>query len=222
MTDNHLTHLYFLLDRSGSMQSIKDDTQGGFDAFVAEQRELDGRCLVTLAQFDDRYDVVYADRPIADVPPLDLAPRGSTALLDALGRLIVTAGEQLAALPEERRPGSVVVGVMTDGYENASHDWTYPRIKELIEQQTRDYGWQFMYLGADQDAIEEGARMGFAQADSLTYARGRSRSAMAAASGKTSRYRQAVQAGAAPVAAAHASAFTDAERADAAGEQAQR
>jgi hypothetical protein len=215
MTDKTLTHIYFLLDRSGSMESIRTETQAGFDDFIKEQRGAAGRCRVTLAQFDDEYDVVYADRDIADVPALDLQPRGTTALLDSLGRLIVTAGEGLAALPEDQRPGSVIVGVMTDGLENASKDWTYARIKELIEQQTKVYGWQFMYLGADQDAIEEGAKMGFARADSLTYARGKADKAMAAASAKTLRYRDAVMAGAAPTTATRRSAFTDEERADA-------
>ena len=79
MTDPNLTHLYFLLDRSGSMQSIKDDTEGGFDAFIAEQHSQPGECRVTLAQFDDRYEEVYRDVPAADVPPLSLSPRGSTA-----------------------------------------------------------------------------------------------------------------------------------------------
>jgi hypothetical protein len=189
MTDQNLTHLYFLLDRSGSMQSIREDTVGGFDAFVAEQRVAPGRCKVTLAQFDDRYDEVYADLDLAAVPPLDLQPRGRTALLDSLGRLIVTAGERLAALREDRRPGSVVVGVMTDGYENASVDWDHPRIKALIEQQARDYAWQFLYLGADQDAIEVGAQMGFKRDKSMTYARGRSRQAMAAMSSNVASYR---------------------------------
>jgi hypothetical protein len=215
MTRSDLTHLYFLLDRSGSMQSIRTETQAGFDAFIAEQRGVPGRCLVSLSQFDDQYDEVYVDRDLAAVPPLDLAPRGSTALLDSLGRMIVTAGERLAATPENQRPGSVIIGVMTDGYENASQDWTYARIKELIEQQTRVYGWQFMYLGADQDAIEEGAKMGFAHGDSLTYARGKADKAMGAASAKTRRYRDAVRAGAAPSAAAQQSAFTDEERAGA-------
>ncbi|MFA6300170.1 MAG: VWA domain-containing protein, partial [Nocardioides sp.] len=74
MTDSNLTHLYFLLDRSGSMQSIKTDTEGGFAAFIEEQRAAAGQCRVTLAQFDDHYDVVYDGRPVADVPPLDLRP----------------------------------------------------------------------------------------------------------------------------------------------------
>lgn len=192
MTDTNLTHLYFLLDRSGSMTSMRQATQEGFDAFIAEQRSSTaGICRVTLAQFDHEYTEVYADLDLADVPPLTLVPRGSTALLDALGRLIVTAGERLAALPEHERPGNVVVGVMTDGYENASVDWDHARVKALIEQQTREYDWEFMYLGADQDAIEEGARMGFAADKSMTYSRVKTREAMIAMSGSISGYRQA-------------------------------
>ena len=80
MTNPNLTHLYFLLDRSGSMQSIVEDTVGGFDAFIAEQRKTPGQCRVTLAQFDDAYEEVYANRPIAEVPPLAMQPRGTTAL----------------------------------------------------------------------------------------------------------------------------------------------
>ncbi|MDP9318543.1 MAG: VWA domain-containing protein, partial [Actinomycetota bacterium] len=179
MTDQNLSHIYFLLDRSGSMTSIRTETIAGFDAFIAEQRKVLGKCCVTLAQFDDHYEEVYADRDVAAVPTLGLTPRGSTALLDALGRLIVTAGERMAAMPEEARPGSVVVGVMTDGYENASQDWTHERIKALTDQQTRQYGWEFLYLGADQDAIEEGSKMGFAASKSMSYGRGKTDKVMA-------------------------------------------
>jgi len=217
MTDSNLTHIYFLLDRSGSMQSIREDTIGGFDAFIAEQRKTPGACKVTLAQFDNEYDEVYADRDLADVPALDLQPRGTTALLDSLGRLIVTAGQRLATLPEDRRPGSVVVGVMTDGYENASVDWDHPRIKSLIDQQVRDYQWQFLYMGADQDAIEVGAQMGFKRDKSLTYARGRSRQAMAAMSSNVAGYRAAKSAGLAEELADARTNFTPEQRDDAAG-----
>ncbi|GAA1786198.1 MAG: VWA domain-containing protein [Actinobacteria bacterium] len=182
MTDANLTHLYFLLDRSGSMQTIKSDTEGGFAAFIEQQRTAAGACRVTLAQFDDSYEVVYADRDLAQVPVLDLQPRGMTALLDSLGRLITESGARLAALPEPARPGTVVVAIMTDGMENASHEWTHPAIKALIEQQEQDYGWEFLYLGADQDAIEVGASIGIAPANSLTYARSNVSDAMAAAS----------------------------------------
>ena len=134
---------------------------------------------------------MYADRPIADVPSLVLQPRGTTALLDSIGRLIGEAGQRLAALPEDRRPGTVVVGIMTDGMENASREWSHPRVKALIEQQTRDYQWQFLYLGADQDAIEVGASIGVSAANSVTYGRGKVRQAMAATAANVSAYRAA-------------------------------
>ncbi len=178
MTDQTLTHVYFLLDRSGSMQSIKTDTEGGFAAFVDEQRAAPGTCRVTLAQFDTEYDEVYADLDAVDVPPLLLHPRGSTALLDAMGRLVTDAGNRLGALPEAQRPGTVIVAVMTDGLENASREWTHPAIKALVEQQTAQYGWQFMYMGADQDAVEVGASLGVDRAHSITYGRGKSGQAM--------------------------------------------
>jgi hypothetical protein len=209
MTRADLTHLYFLLDRSGSMQSIKTDTEGGFAAFIEEQRSAAGECRVTLAQFDNEYDVVYTDRPIADVPALDLQPRGSTALLDAIGRTVSDAGKRLAAMPEDERPGTVIVAVMTDGMENASQEWTHPAIKALVEQQTRQYGWQFLYMGADQDAIEVGAGLGVAAANSVTYSRGKAREAMTASAAKVKGLREARL----TMPAAAMPAFTDEERA---------
>lgn len=217
MTRADLTHLYFLLDRSGSMQSIKTDTEGGFAAFVEEQRKTPGDCRVTLAQFDNVYDVVYSDRPLADVPPLHLQPRGSTALLDAMGRLITSAGAELVALPEDQRPGTVLVAVMTDGYENASQEWTHPAIKSLVEQQTKDYSWQFLYMGADQDAIEVGVSLGVSAAASVTYGRGKTREAMAMSSKKLAKLRTSREAHAAsgsPAPAPMMEAYTDTERAE--------
>lgn len=191
MTDSTLTHLYFLLDRSGSMQSIKTDTEGGFAAFIDEQRKSPGRCRVTLAQFDNDYEVVYGDVDVHLVEPLTLQPRGTTALLDAIGRLSTDAGQSLARLPETERPGTVVVAIMTDGLENASQEWTHAAVKSLIEQQERDYKWQFLYMGADQDAIEVGASIGVAAANSLTYGRGAVAPAMAAASSMVDELRTA-------------------------------
>lgn len=182
MTTADLTHIYFLLDRSGSMHSIKLDTEGGFDAFINEQRRTPGRCRVTLAQFDNQYEVVYQGLDVTRVPPLTLQPRGSTALLDSMGRLIGDAGAELARLPEKDRPGTVLVAIMTDGIENSSIEWTRPAIRSLVEQQTTAYNWQFLYMGADQDAIEVGASIGVAGGHSMTYSRGSSASAMAAAS----------------------------------------
>ena len=210
MTDQTLTHLYFLLDRSGSMQSIKSDIEGGFAAFVDEQRSAPGACRVTLTQFDNRYDVVYADRDVADVPALDLQPRGMTALHDAIGRLVTDAGVQLAALPAERRPGTVIVAIMTDGLENASKEWTGAAVKALVEQQTRQWGWQFMYMGADQDAVEVGTSLGVPAAQSMTYARGKGREAM----GKKSEKIRQMRAARMTDAAAPMPAYTPADRAD--------
>jgi hypothetical protein len=209
MTRSDLTHLYFLLDRSGSMQSIKSDIEGGFAAFVDEQRNGAGECRATLAQFDDVYEVVYADRPIADVPPLDLQPRNMTALHDAMGRLITDAGARLDALPEGQRPGTVIVAIMTDGLENASKEWTGASIKALVSQQSNAYNWTFMYMGADQDAVEVGASLGIAREHSVTFSRSMSRDAMGVAGSKISKLRAArISAPAAPM-----EAFTDAERA---------
>jgi hypothetical protein len=213
MTNPNLTHLYFLLDRSGSMQSIKDDTEGGFNAFIEEQRRQPGECRVTLAQFDDQYEEVYRDLPLADVPPLHLLPRGSTALLDSIGRLLGETGSRLASMPEDQRPGIVVVGIMTDGHENASRELTHAHVKGMIEQQTKDYSWQFLYLGADQDAIEVGSSIGVSPAHSMTYSRGRVAAAMAATSRNIGRTRSAVAAGATLQEAAIHMAYDDAQRA---------
>ena len=216
MTNSNLTHLYFLLDRSGSMQSIKDDTEGGFNAFIEEQRKQPGDCRVTLAQFDDQYDEVYRDLPLTEVPPLQLQPRGSTALLDSIGRLVGEAGSRLAALPEQERPGIVVVGIMTDGHENASRELTHPQVKQMIERQSKDYSWQFLYLGADQDAIEVGSSIGVSAAHSMTYGRGHVAAAMAATSRNIGRTRTAVAKGASLQEAAIHMAFDDEQRAAAA------
>jgi nucleoid-associated protein YgaU len=208
MTRSDLTHIYFLLDRSGSMQSIKSDTEGGFAAFVDEQRQAPGDCRVTLAQFDHEYDVVYAGVPVADVPPLALRPRGRTALLDAMGRLVTDAGAELAALADNERPGTVIVAVMTDGLENVSHEWTHTAIRSLVEQQTSAYSWQFLYMGADQDAIEVGTALGVDAQYSVTYGRGRTKEALAGAAAKVSRLRSARVADPAAV----MEAYTEAER----------
>ncbi|CAM3619858.1 vWA domain-containing protein [Smaragdicoccus niigatensis] len=191
MTDQNLTRIVFLLDRSGSMQSIKTDIEGGFDAFIAEQRKNAGECTVTLAQFDNEYEVVYANKPLAQVPSLDLQPRGMTALLDAMGKLITDTGAELAALPEDRRPGTVIFAIMTDGLENSSKEWTHAAIKSLVEQQTKQYAWEFLYMGADQDAVEVGVSLGVQPDKAVTYSRGKSRDVWAATAANVSSYRSA-------------------------------
>ncbi|KAA0115071.1 vWA domain-containing protein [Mycolicibacterium sp. P9-22] len=191
MPNQNLTLIAFLLDRSGSMQSIKSDVVGGFDAFLTEQRAGDGDCRVTLAQFDDEYEVVYHALPVNEVPALELNPRNSTALLDSMGKLITDTAAEIAALAEDDKPGSVIVAIMTDGMENSSHEWSRPAIKSLVEQQTNQFGWEFLYMGADQDAVEVGRDLGVKAEHAVTYGRGKSREAMVAMSGNVRGYRNA-------------------------------
>ena len=191
MSNHNLTLIAFLLDRSGSMQSIKSDVVGGFDAFLTEQRAGDGDCRVTLAQFDDQYEVVYRSVPVSEVPPLVLNPRNRTALLDSMGKLITDTAAEIAALPDDDKPGSVIIAIMTDGLETASHEWSRPAIKSLVEPQTNEFGWEFLYMGADQDAVEVGKALGVKAEQAVPYGRGKSREAMAAMSGNVRGYRNA-------------------------------
>jgi len=208
MSNPNLTHLVFLLDRSGSMQSIASDVVGGFEAFVAEQRAGEGLCTATLAQFDNEYEVVYRGIPIRQVPPLALWPRGATALHDSMGKLITDTAAEINALPEDDKPGNVIVAIMTDGMENASQEWRQPDITALVEQQTNDHWWEFFYMGADQDAVEIGRGLGVKDGQAVTYARGKSRDTMLTVSGNVRGYRNARMAN--PAAAMPE--FTDTQR----------
>ncbi|MEU0499194.1 vWA domain-containing protein [Mycobacterium sp. NPDC006124] len=212
MTNPQRTLIAALLDRSGSMETIKSDTEGGFDALIATQRTEPGEALVTLAQFDTDYEVVYANRPIADVAPLELQPRGATALLDAIGRLITDVGAELAAMEETERPGHVIVVVMTDGMENSSREWTPEAVNAAIKRQEGEYSWYFVFLGANMDAVAVGARLGFSADRSMTYDASDQgvASAMAATTSYVSRQRRAVDAMPAP-------GFSEADRASARG-----
>ncbi|WP_330228098.1 VWA domain-containing protein [Nocardia sp. NBC_00508] len=170
MTNPDSTLIAVLLDRSGSMQSIKSDTEGGFAAYIEQQREVPKSIEVTLAQFDTEYECLYANRPIAEVPPPSLQPRGMTALYDAVGKLVTDVGADLAKRPEQERPGTVIVVVLTDGHENSSKEWSHAAVKSLITQQQDVYNWTFLFLGANMDAVAIGTEMGFAPGQSITYA----------------------------------------------------
>jgi hypothetical protein len=166
------TDITVVLDRSGSMASIAEDVIGGLNTFIREQAQVEGEAWFTLVQFDDRYEVVHAHVPVQQVPPVTdrtYVPRGSTALLDAIGRTIVDTGVRLAMLPEGDRPQAIVFAVQTDGYENASREFTREQIFEMIRHQEEKYAWQFVFLAADQNAIEEGGKLGFASAAALDY-----------------------------------------------------
>lgn len=143
------TDITVVLDRTGSMSDIADDMRGGFNTFIAEQKKLPGELRVSLFQFDSvSMEWVYENRPVAEVPPLELIPRSNTPLWDALGRSVTDTGNRLAKLAEADRPGHVLVLVITDGQENSSNEWEPDKVRELIKTQTDQYKWSFQFLGA--------------------------------------------------------------------------
>ena len=148
-----------ILDRSGSMDTCLDDTIGGFNAFLREQT-VDGGTL-SLILFDHEYTPVYDKKPILEVEPLTretFVPRGSTALLDAIGKTI-------KSITDDRTP---MIAILTDGQENASHAFTKAHIKDLIETKTKE-GWTFAYLGANQDAFAEAGSIGIKPGATLNF-----------------------------------------------------
>lgn len=200
-----LSDLTVVLDRSGSMHVCQSDAEGGLNRFVEEQKKQPGEARFTLVQFDTEYEFVHRAVPIQDVPPCSLVPRGNTALLDAVGRAIVETGERLAKMSEADRPGLVVFVILTDGQENSSREFSRAKVREMIAHQQDVYKWQFIYLGANQDAFAEAGALGIAGSVGSTTDRTHGVAFMMA-SANTARMRgQALQS--APV----ANAFTDEE-----------
>ncbi len=191
-----LTDIAFVLDRSGSMNSIAGDAIGGFNTFLAQQQAQPGAAHLTLVLFDHEYLVPHDNVDIHSVPPLDARsyiPRGMTALLDAIGRTIDAVGVRLAATPESDRPGKVIVAILTDGLENASRDYTNARVAEMISHQQQTYNWEFIFLAANQDAIATANSLSIQPKDAIAFdATGQGvRLAMARVSEETSRRRSA-------------------------------
>ena len=170
---NNYTEVAFVLDRSGSMQSCREAAMEGFNLFLHEQQaQAVGLTKLTLVLFDDEYLVPINALPVAEILPLDetsYVPRGSTALLDAIGRTIDEVGARLAAMAEKDRPRRVIIPILTDGLENSSQSYTWREIARLIKQQTEQYRWTFLFLGANQDAIATAAQMNIAAANAATY-----------------------------------------------------
>lgn len=164
------THITMIIDRSGSMEDRWTDVTGGFKAFVEEQKKIDKPCTFSLVAFDDKYDTPVNFQPMENVADtLDFRPRGSTALLDAIGKSITETGEKLAAMDESERPEKVLFVVQTDGYENSSRDWTRASVKALVEKQQKDYSWDFMFLSADLGSFADAGNMGFGAHTSIAY-----------------------------------------------------
>lgn len=158
----HLTEIAYILDRSGSMQSMQEPAVAAFNHFIKTQLDVPGDARLTLVLFDDAYEVPVSAMPIQEVPQLTAAtfvPRGNTALLDAIGRTIKETSQRIAALPAEQRPGKVIVTIFTDGMENASQEYTAKHIADLIRLYRDEKGWEFLFLAANQDAITSAAAM---------------------------------------------------------------
>lgn len=159
-------HVSIILDRTGSMEAIRDDTIGGFNTFLDEQKKAPGDATITLAQFDSQgpYEVVYEFAPMADAEKLTretFVPRAMTPLLDAMGRGINELEKKIADLSKAKRPSKVLLVVITDGQENASREFRKDQIAKMVKER-QDDGWQIVFLGADLDAINDAMSVGIA------------------------------------------------------------
>lgn len=195
MTNPDLTLIGILVDRSGSMVSMCTEMTTAIKLLLDEQEKLPGRAVVSLSQFDNIYEEVYRMVDLHDVPDYTLEPRGSTALLDAMGKFITDIGHELRDWEESRRPGKVLVCIVTDGYENSSKEWTHKMVKELVEQQRNDYQWEFVFLGANIDAVQVAQGLGMAADSALTFDSASAPVAMAAMSNYAASYRSTGAAG---------------------------
>lgn len=164
------SHITMVIDRSGSMKDIKKATEESINGFIDAQRGVKGTATFTLLKFDYDFDFVYQMKPLDKVSSnFQLEPRGSTALLDAIGIAIIDTGKALAALAEDDRPESVTFVIVTDGEENSSREFLPTDIKKMIEEQTQKYSWNFLFLGANQDAILTAKGFGINQGNAITF-----------------------------------------------------
>ena len=170
-TKKNLTELVFIVDRSGSMGGLESDTIGGINATLAKNRELEGEANVSIVLFDNTSDVLVDRKPISEVGNLtekDYQVHGCTALLDAVGDAIKHTSRVQGYMPDEYKAEHVIFVITTDGYENASKHYTADDVKKQISKRTEE-GWEFIYLGANIDAVEEAGRIGIAPEHAATY-----------------------------------------------------
>jgi uncharacterized protein YegL len=158
-----LTELVFILDKSGSMCGLESDTIGGFNSMLQKQKALDGECRITTVLFDNHYELLHDRLDLRAVSPItekEYYVGGSTALLDAIGRTIRKLVNVQRSTAEDYRAGKVLFIIITDGMENASREFSSQQVKAMIEQEKRLYGWEFIFLGANIDAVETAGRFG--------------------------------------------------------------
>ena len=170
--NENLTELVFILDRSGSMGGLESDTIGGFNSMISKQQKEDGEAVVSTVLFDDKCEVIHDRVKIADVKRMtedDYYVRGCTALLDAVGGAIQHIGNVHKYAREEDRPAKTLFIITTDGLENASKQYSFKDVKKMIERQKEKYHWEFIFLGANIDAIEVAGNMGISRDRAANY-----------------------------------------------------
>lgn len=168
----NLTEIVFILDRSGSMSGLENDTIGGFNSMIEKQKGEPGEALISTVLFDNDCEVIHDRADVQSIRPLtrnEYYVRGCTALLDAVGGAIHHIGNVHKYAREEDRPEKTLFVITTDGMENASHKYTYARLKAMIKRQKEKYGWEFLFLGANIDAAKEAARFGISEDRSANY-----------------------------------------------------
>lgn len=166
-----VTEIAFILDRSGSMNPHAEAAVAGFNEFLREQQAVDGIARITLVLFDDEYEVPFDNLPVSEVTCLDqetYRPRGTTALLDAIGKTIKTFRMRIKNLPKKARPDQVIFAIFTDGLENASRKYSWQDIADRIGKRQEKDGWEFLFLAANQDAIATAAQMSIKRSNSAT------------------------------------------------------
>ena len=167
-----LTELVFILDRSGSMAGLEDDTIGGFNSMIQRQKDEPGEAYVSTILFDNHSTVIHDRVDIRKVAPMtrkDYYVRGCTALLDAVGKAIHHIGNIHKYAREEDRPAKTLFVITTDGMENASREYTYDRVRRMITHEQEKYGWEFIFLGANIDAAKEAVRFGINAERAVNY-----------------------------------------------------
>jgi uncharacterized protein YegL len=167
-----LTELVFILDKSGSMGGVESDTIGGYNSMLAKQQAVEGDALVTTVLFDNNHELLHDRIDIKAVSPIterEYQVGGSTALLDAIGRTIHKIGNAQKNTAEDYRAEKVMFVIITDGEENASREYTSDKVKAQIERQKSRYGWEFIFLGANIDAVETAGRFGIAPDRAVDY-----------------------------------------------------
>lgn len=169
---NGITELVFILDRSGSMSGLESDTIGGFNAMIEKQKKQDGECYVSTVLFDNVSEVLHDRVKLSDIKPMsdkEYTVRGCTALIDAIGGAIHHISNVHKYARNEDVPEHTVFVITTDGMENASHKYSSDKVKRMIERQKEQYGWEFLFIGANIDAVETAAQYGISKDRAVNY-----------------------------------------------------